>query len=107
MACWAAATRSGFCTCGTSGSDSRNSRASSFGPSAVGPVTAADQRDANALPAEPAGEPLDQRRLARAAQREIAYAHHRHVNAKDFRLAAIEAAIPPTHGGRIEALRNS
>ncbi len=95
IASCAAATRSAFCTCGTSGNSHRSSRASSFSSPLLRAISAADDRHANAARVEPRGEPLDQRRLAGAAEGEIAHAHHRHADAMDRGRAAVVAAVSP------------
>ena len=86
-------TRSGFCRCGTSGSASSSSSASSLRPSAAGAVAAAEDGHAHAALRQVAGDPLDHRRLARAADGEIADAHHRHGRPVDVRGAAVEPPI--------------
>ena len=70
------------------------------------PISTADDRHANAASAKPRGEPLDQGRLARAAERKVADAHHRNAYAMDGGRTAVVAAVSPADGGGIKALGN-
>ena len=72
-----------------------------------GAVAAADDRHPHAALPEPAGQPFDQRRFARAAKREIPDADHRHRDALDRLPAAIVLPIPPLDGQRIRHFRRS
>ena len=104
MAARAAATRSGFCKCGTSGSFCSQFQGLVVRLAAFRPVAAADHRDANAVVAEPAGDPRDHGRLAGAAEREVAHADHRHAGAVDFGPAGVVAPISPADGGGVGRL---
>ena len=66
-------------------------------PPLLRPVAAAENRDANVLPPQMPGDPLDHRRLAGAADGEIADAHHRHGGPMDLGGAAVVAAIAGPH----------
>ena len=85
----------------SAGAARRAARAPAPGPrrSAAlgGPVAAAEDRDAHALPPQMAGDPLDHRRLAGAADGEVADADHRHGGPVDLGGAAVVAAIAGAH----------
>ena len=59
----------------------------------LGSVTAAYDRHANLMPPKPSGDPFDQRRFTRSAERYITHAYNRHASMVDRRLAAVVALL--------------
>ena len=95
--------RSGFSTCGVSGSRRCNSRASSFSRPDGAPYPRLTTPDAAPARLEPADQPLDQRGLARATQRKITDANDRHACPVHPRSTAVEAPVPQADGHRVAA----
>ena len=68
-------------------------------------VAATDDRDPDVALAEPAGDPLDERRFAGAAEREVADANDRRIHFVRFGAPRIVARVPDPHGRRVTELR--
>ena len=65
------------------------------------PIAPAQNRDPDPPPAVPAGDPLDHRRLAGSAQREIADRNDRHVRAVDRGPSTVKSGVANGDGGAI------
>ena len=72
-----------------------------------GPVASAHHGRSNASLMKPLGDPADHRRLARAAQGEIAHAYNRNVHAMNWGFSTIVATISPTNRRRVKRLDQS
>jgi hypothetical protein len=70
-------------------------------------IPSTDHGNADAPLNEPSCDPSDHGRFARAAERQIPYADHRHTHTMDGGLSAIVASVAPLNSGRIKALADA
>ena len=95
----AAATPSLFCKCGTSGIDCSSLELLVVRRAVLGAVAAAHEGDTHALSPQRAGDPFHHRRLAGAAECQVANAHDRRVDPMHQLRARVIPAVPPPDPG--------